>query len=271
MLREKSDDLLFIVGLDHRFDIYAEVMGHERNQPTAAELEQAATLKQLVLAALRSAVEAGLPKSQAGIWSETRIGEAVLLRARGMSLITVASVERPRVSEFQFEDALGFANRLKQLDATYAGARVHYNPMLDAPAKESNRHQLRRLSDICRSGNTDLLVELIPTAIEDELQIAGTLEGWDHPFRPSVLLDGMQELQDSGVEPDVWAIQPPLDSTAAAAVAAQAYVDDRTETGVLFVVGNDANEPVDSDRNQEAITLAARTAGVHGLVVGPAV
>lgn len=270
MPREKSDELLFILGIDHRFDVFSEVLGDDGSQPSAADLERAANLKQLVFAALRSAVESGLPKSQAGIWSETKIGEAVLLRARGMSLITVASVERPRVSEFQFEDALGFANRLKQLDATYAGARVHYNPTLDAPAKESNRHQLKRLSDICRSGNPDLLIELIPVPTEEELQVAGDREAWDRQFRPEVLIDGIRELQDSGVEPDVWVIEPPLDATAAATVSAQAHVDDRTETGVLFMVGDNPDDAIDSERVRETITLAARTPGVQGLVIGPA-
>ena len=76
-------------------------------------------------------------------------------------------------------------------------------------------------------------------------------------------------MQDAGVEPDAWAIEPPLESTAAATVAAQVHVDDRTATGMLFVVANDSSIIPNDPTHLEIVRLAARTTGVTGLLVGP--
>ncbi len=269
MPREKPDDLLFVAGVDNRIDLPAEMLGLDDGEPGAAILERAAELKGIVFAGLASAVEAGLPKSQVGLWADPGVGEAVLLRARAMAMTTVVSVERPGVTEFQFDDAIGFADRLKGLDATFAGARVRYNPAEDAAANESRRNILRRLSEICRSGGPSLLIELLVRPGADEAEAAGGYSGWETGVRPTATVQAIRDLQDAGVEPDIWALEPPLEATAAATVAAQVHVDDRAATGMLFVVGSDATMTPDDAGHNEIVRLAARTTGVTGLVIGP--
>lgn len=269
MPRKTPADLLFILAIDHRVDFPRDLLGVDEGEPNAAQLERAAHLKGIVFAGLAEAVEAGLSKSEAGIWADTHMGEAVLLRSRGMSVVTVASVERPRAREFQFEDALGFAERLKSIDATYAGARVRYNPAGDPANNESHRHKLRRLSEICRSGGPNLLIELIVMPIDDQVKEVGGYAAWESEIRPVALVQTIQELQDAGVEPDLWVVDPPLDPTTAATVAAQAHVDDRTDTGMLFLVGGDQSITLQESGHDEIVRVAARTAGVTGLLIGP--
>jgi myo-inositol catabolism protein IolC len=81
-------------------------------------------------------------------------------------------------------------------------------------------------------------------------------------------VQAIRELQDAGVEPDLWALRG-IDNPAAMATAtAQAQVDDR-KAGVLFTLGDDpSGEP---DLDQDLINLAARTPGCRGLVIGPAI
>lgn len=271
MAFERPDDALFVTGIDHRLDFAEAFLNVDSTEASAADFERAAHLKGVVFAGVAAAVEAGLPKSQAGVWADANLGEAALLRARGMSLVTVTSVERPKVTEFQFEDALGFAEALKRLDATYAGARIRYNPGEDPASNESVRHQLRRLSEICRSSGPKLLVELMITPTSQQISESGGYSGWESDARTMVMVNAVRELQDSGVEPDVWVIDPPLNPDAASTISAQMHVDDRHATGVMFLVGNDAETAPDDGSHDEVITLAARTPGVTGLLMGPAV
>ena len=87
------------------------------------------------------------------------------------------------------------------------------------------------------------------------------------------LVEGMRQLQDAGVNVGAWAAEPPLDARAAAIFAAQARVDDRANVSLLFAVcpaaksASARTRPGKNDR--EMVSLAARTAGVDGIVVGP--
>ncbi|MBM3958503.1 MAG: DUF2090 domain-containing protein [SAR202 cluster bacterium] len=262
---DAPDELLFILAADHRVDICTELLNSSPGQPSAADLERAANLKGIVFDGLTDAVEKGVPKSQAGLWTESVIGEAALLRARAMSLTTAASIERTRIAEFQLEDALGFSETLKRVAASYAAARVSYNPDGDMAANQSQRLQLKRVSEIARSEGPRLIVELnvIPNAEQ------ASAKQWERQLRPALLVQAVRELQDSGIEPHVWAFEPPMDPTAAATVVAQAFLDDRRTT-VLFTVGNDATMEPRSPVHDDVAWLAARTAGVSGLVIGPA-
>jgi myo-inositol catabolism protein IolC len=260
-----------ITAIDHRVDFLRGVVGVKGDAPSASELERAAELKGLVFAGLMAAIEAGVPKSQVGVWADLDLGEAVLLRARGMSLMTAAAVERPGTQVFHFDDVLGFSKRLRRIDATFAAARVHYNPDGDLARNKAHIHLVRRLSEICRAKGPRLLLELIVAPTEDQLNLAVGMKNWKADFEPDVLVNSIEGLQNAGIDPHVWVIDPPLNPKAAAAIAAQAHIDDRQEVGVLFAVGSgqvpDGGEPEDD----AIVELAARTPGITGLLFGPVV
>lgn len=263
------DELTFILAVDHRVDICTELLEAPPGQPSAAAMERAAQLKDIVFGALMNSVEAGVPKSQAGLWSESNIGEAALLRARAMSLKTAVSIERPRVAEFQLEDALGFATTLKRLAATYAAARVSYNPDGDISTNQSQRLQLRRITEVSRSEGPRMLLELNVSPTDEQREAGGKNGSWERQVRPALLVRAIRDLQDAGIEPHIWAFEPPMEPTAAATIVAQAFVDDR-RPAVLFAVGNDAAMEPKSPVHDDIAWLAARTTGVSGLVIGPA-
>jgi myo-inositol catabolism protein IolC len=112
---------------------------------------------------------------------------------------------------------------------------------------------------------------LIVAPTENQLNRAGGMENWKADSEPEVLVSSIQDLQNAGIDPHVWVIDPPLDPRAAATIAAQAHIDDRQDVGVLFAVGSgqvpDGNEP----RDAAIVELAARTPGITGLLFGPVV
>jgi len=257
-----------VLAVDHRIDLFTELLSASPVHPAAAERERAADLKRVVFEGLLKAVENGVPKSQAAIWTDSDLGESILLRGRGMNLNTMMSVERARVAEFRFEDALGFSERLSNLDVTYAAARVPYNPGEEPQVNEAQQRKLRRLSEISRSSGPRLTLELVMRPTQAQLDQSGSVAAWDENIRPGLIVQAIRELQDAGVEPDLWALRG-IDNPAAMATAtAQAQVDDR-KAGTLFTLGDDPSE--EPDLNQDLINLAARTPGCRGLIIGPAI
>ena len=259
--QQDQSDFLFVTAIDHRVNFVKELVGATGDSPTAADLERAAELKGIVFAGLAAAVEAGLPKSQTAVWAEPELGEAVLLRGRGMSMPTIASVERPGAGSFQLHNVLGFTERLKKLDATFAGARIIHTVDDDIAEKESHLQALRRLSEVSRSEGPPLLLELMASTRAPE---SGDITG------PEGLLESLRDLQDAGVEPAIWVFDAPANKKLVAALAAQAHLDDRNALKVLFVVGQDPKKSIATAAQEKMITLAARTPGVGGILIGPA-
>ncbi len=268
MPTDSSETPKMVLAVDHRIDLFTELLSASPVHPAAAERERAADLKRVVFEGLLKAVENGVPKSQAAIWTDSDLGESILLRGRGMNLNTMMSVERARVAEFRFEDALGFSERLSNLDVTYAAARVPYNPGEEPQVNEAQQRKLRRLSEISRSSGPRLTLELVMRPTQAQLDQSGSVAAWDENIRPGLIVQAIRELQDAGVEPDLWALRG-IDNPAAMATAtAQAQVDDR-KAGTLFTLGDDPSE--EPDLNQDLINLAARTPGCRGLIIGPAI
>ena len=264
MPTDSADTPKMVLAIDHRFDLFTELLSASPVHPTAAERERAASLKQVVFEGLLKAVENGVPKSEAAVWTDSDLGESILLRARGMNLNTMMSVERARVAEFRFEDALGFSERMSNLDVTYAAARVPYNPGEESMVNEAQQRKLRRLSEIARSSSPGLTLELIMRPTQAQLDQSGSVEAWDTDVRPSLIVQAIHELQDAGVEPDLWALRGIDNAAAMATATAQAQVDDR-KAGVLFTLGGEM------ELDQDLINLAARTPGCRGIVFGPAI
>ncbi len=261
--------LTFMAGIDHRINFCRELVG-ANGEPTADERNRAARLKTVVFNAVKRAVESGVPKSQAAVWSDSDLGEAVLLRGRGMSLLTaVSSDQRTEGGSSELSPTRGW-DVATRLDSDFAGVRVNYNPDSPRHIREQAQDNLFRLSRKCRAGNRGLLVELIASPTRRQIERTGGYE----EARTMVLLESMRQIQDAGVEPAAWVFEPPADRRAAAALAAQAHLDERYGIQVLFVVGSEPDPSDESDyptrAEEEMTTLAARTLGATGILIGPA-
>ena len=265
---------LFVLAIDHRVDLCREILGSQTEQPSADERERAAGLKQLAFEGLAQAIEGAVAKSQVAIWVDADLGEAVLLRARAMALATAVSVGRPSLDTFRLEGGAGQIEKLARLGTSYAGARVPYRQGMTREEREARLSALRVLSETCRSEGPSLLLELVVVPSENDLRDNGGNADWNERIRPLLTVEAMRELQDAGVEPSIWVVEPPEDARAAATIAGQAHVDDRVGVSVLFAVGNEPGvEHTGTDltpQERSAVETAARTTGVTGLLAGPA-
>jgi myo-inositol catabolism protein IolC len=245
---------LFFVTLDDRVDICTEILA-VTGVPTAADREQAANLKRVVFDAMTTAVENGLAKSSLALWADSDIGESVLLRAKAMSMTTASS---PGSS----------AHSLEKLNVDYTGVQLTYNPDGPEVGRKELLQRLKVVSDKARLEHIPLLIELdcIPTTTQTEMY------GSTSDARAMLLLTAIQQLQDAGVAPSIWAFEPAEDDVFTAAVVAQAHLDGSYNKVLLVVSGELAAGQVGGSLKSEetrVVRLAALTHGIDGVLIGP--
>ena len=85
---------------------------------------------------------------------------------------------------------------------------VRYNPESD---EAMNRRQAARLRDVAdyvhKSGQHFMFELLVPMTHEQSDRLEGDQHLYDHDLRPSLMMAAIKELQNAGVEPDVWKIE----------------------------------------------------------------
>lgn len=243
-----------LVALDDRVDICSEVLA-TTSEPTAAEREEAANLKRVVFDGITNAIENGLPKSSVGLWADSDLGESVLLRAKALSLTTASSPGSG-------------VNSLGRLNVDYTAVQLSLNPDGPEEARKELLERLKVVSDRARAESIPLMIELdsVPTATQVEMYGSHT------DARAMLLLMGIQQLQDAGVEPAMWAFEPAGNDAFTEAIAAQALLDDRNCLVLLSVAGELSTGRIGNDLTTSEIKtteLAARTTGISGVLIGP--
>ena len=250
-----TTDLNFILALDDRVDFCADVLSTGVSY-SAAVREEAAKLKRVVFDGVTKAIENGVHKSEIGLWVDTDLGESVLLRARAMSLTTASSPGKGTHS-------------LGKLKVDYTAVQLTLNPDGPEQARKELLTRLKTVSDRAREECVPLLLELnsLPTATQVEMY-GGRAEA-----QGMLVLMAIQQLQDAGIKPAIWALEPTQDDDVLAeAIAAQAALDDHRSMVLLVIDGYLSSGKIDTsiDRsNRRIIELAAKTTGIAGVLVGP--
>jgi|TARA_B110000438_G_scaffold44998_1_gene45052 myo-inositol catabolism protein IolC len=244
----------YFIALDDRVDLISEVLA-TNGQPTASDREQAANLKRVVFDGITTAVENGLAKSSIGLWADSDLGESVLLRAKAMELTTASSPQSGTHS-------------LSRFNVDYTAVQLTLNPDGPEEGRKELLEKLKIVSDQAREESKPLMIELdsIPNSTQIEMY------GGFSSARAMLVIMSIQQLQDAGVHPSIWAFEPAGDETFTAAITAQAHVDDRENTVLIVVAGGLADGQIGNELSQtdkNVISLAARTIGVSGVLIGP--
>jgi hypothetical protein len=261
---------MFGVAIDDRLDFCRDLVG-SANHASAAQREQAASLKGVVFDGLVKAIEAGIPKSRSWVWADVDLGEGVHLRARAMSLASGVVIRPPIMSPSMLGYVDDTIKSARRLGAGAVLVATTYNPEADIKFRKVRQKLLRRIAGRCAKSEIRLFVELMP-GLTRSRRAATQFETPDE-YATRYLVEGMRQLQDASVDVSGWVVEPPLDPKAAAVIAGQARVDDRTDVSVMFRVSSDAKSTdsrLTADLTDLRTTrLAARSPGIDGIMVGP--
>jgi myo-inositol catabolism protein IolC len=255
---------LYILPFDHRGSFlsgmfgWAGALGPEQSaQITAA--------KRVIYDGLMAAVAGGVDKDKAGILVDEHFGSDILLDAKRAGLITCAPVEKSGQDEFDFEFGDDFQRHIEAFAPTFCKVLVRYNPDHDAAMNRRQAVRLRRLSDYLGGGpSSRFMFELLVPATAAQLEVVGRdVHAYDCNVRPALMLRAIRELQETGVEPDVWKVEGLEQRSDCERIVAMARRDGRSRVSCI-VLGHGEDE----EHVRTWLRAAAGVPGFIGFAVG---
>jgi myo-inositol catabolism protein IolC len=249
---------LYILPFDHRGSFQTGMFGW-KGALSQEQTAQIAAAKQVIYDGLKTAVAAGVPKDHAGILVDEQFGAAILQDAATHGYVTAAPAEKSGQDEFDFEYGDDFARHIEAFHVTFCKVLVRYNPASEKRANARQAERLRRLSEYLHRTDRKYMFELLVPATPDQLQhVGGNRQRYDLEQRPALMVSAIRELQEAGVEPDIWKIEGLDRREDCLQVAETARRDGRGEVGCI-VLGRGEDE-------SHVHTWLATAAGVPGFI-----
>jgi 5-dehydro-2-deoxygluconokinase len=225
---------------------------------------QIAAAKQVIYDGFKAAVAAGVAKERAGILVDEQFGGAILRDAATHGYVTAAPAEKSGQDEFDFEYGDDFPQHIETFNVTFCKVLVRYNPEGDKDMNARQTQRLRRLSEYLHQADRKYMFELLVPATPEQLQqVGGDRKRYDLERRPLLMVRAIRDLQEAGVEPDIWKIEGLDCREDCLHVAETARRDGRSDVGCI-VLGRGEDEA----HVHTWLTTAAGVPGFIGFAVG---
>jgi len=264
MINIGFDKPLYILPFDHRGSFQTQMFGWIGTL-TADQTAQIAATKQMIYDAFKAAVAAGVPKEKAGILVDEQFGSAILRDAGAHGYVTSCPVEKSGQEEFDFEYGEEFEKHIEAFHPTFCKVLVRYNPEGEKALNRRQSARLRRLSDYLHGQTLSLFMfELLVPPEKAQLErVKGDKGEYDRALRPHLMVQAIEELQKSRVEPDVWKIEGLDRREDCAKIVAAARGGGRTRVGCIILGRGE-----DDTKVRAWLTTAAAVPGFIGFAVG---
>jgi myo-inositol catabolism protein IolC len=255
---------LYILPFDHRGS-FESGMFHWHGALTDAQTEQIATAKRVIYDGFKAALAAGVPVANAGILVDEQFGAAILHDAAAHGFLFACPAEKSGQEDFEFEYGSDFAAHIEAFHPTFSKVLVRYNPGGDAALNRQQAARLKQLSDYLQTTSRSLFMfELLVPAEKAQLDsVGGDKSKYDLEVRPPLMIQAIQELQDAGVEPDIWKIEGLDRREDCEKIVVAARRNGRERVGCI-ILGRGENE----QKVREWLSIAATVPGFIGFAVG---
>lgn len=258
------DKPLYILPFDHRGSFQHRLFGWA-GILTAEQTAEIEAAKGIIYGGFQTALDRGVPEEKAGILVDEQFGSTILRDARSRGYITACPAEKSGQAEFDFEYGEGFARHIESIHPTFCKVLVRYNPAGDRDLNQRQARRLRRLSDYLHgSGSSKFMFELLVPAEKSQLdRLNGDRRAYDVEVRPHLMVGAMKELQDAGVEPDIWKIEGLDRRTDCQRIVAAARRDGRENVGCILLGRGE-----DGKKVHDWLVTASSVSGFIGFAVG---
>lgn len=258
------DKPLYVLPFDHRGSFQTKMFGW-KGALTPAQTAEIAAAKQVIYDAFKTAVHDGVPEHKAGILTDEQFGSTILRDATAHHYTTACCVEKSGQDEFDFEYGEDFARHIEAFRPTFSKVLVRYNVEGNRALNARQSARLKRLSGYLHSQSGPLFMfELLVPAERSQLErMNGDQKAYDTYLRPELMVRAIQELQDAGVEPDVWKIEGLECRADCEQVVSAARRGGRDRVGCIILGRGEDDEKV-----HEWLTTAAAVPGFIGFAVG---
>src|SRR3954453_588486 len=258
------DGKLYILAFDHRGSFQKKMFGIE-GDPTPEETDIISDAKKLIFEGMEKAVERGLDAKSAGVLVDEQFGSDIpeLAAKHGLSLTMPA--EKSGQDEFDFQFGDDFPAHIEKYDLLATKVLVRYNPDGDPEMNERQTERLKRLADWLHENDRKFLFELLVPAEDSQLeQVDGDTDRYDAELRPELMRRAIEELQDFGIEVDVWKIEGVDSREDAEMLAEQTRKGGGRENVKSVLLGRGASD----DKVEHWLQQAAGVDGFVGFAIG---
>ena len=255
---------LFILPFDHRSSFLKKMFEVEGRAPTDEEIEKVKKAKEIIYQGFKKALSQGIPRESSAILVDEQFGDELLRDAHENGFIVILTTEKSGQKEFDFEYGDEFDQHIKKYNPTFIKALVQYNPEGEKELNARQREKLALLTKFAHENGYKLLIEpLIPATVEQLAKFGGDPGRYDQEARPFLTSRVIAEMQEAGVDPDVWKLEGMARAEDYQMAVKQARVDGRDNVGIV-ILGRAAEASV----VENWLKVGARVPGVIGFAIG---
>jgi myo-inositol catabolism protein IolC len=259
------DGKLYILAFDHRGSFQKKWFGLG-DEITQEDTDRITDAKTLIYEGLELALQQGAEPSVTGALVDEQFGGDVPERAKEHGIKLAMPVEKSGQNEFDFQYGDDFGAHIEKFDPDFSKVLVRYNP--DDPDTEMNDRQLgrlKRLADWLHENDRKFLFELLVPATDAQLeQAGGDTDRYDSELRPDLMRRAIADIQDAGIEVDIWKIEGVDERSDCETLAQQTRSGDGREGVVCVLLGRGASD----DKVDHWLRQAAPVDGFVGFAIG---
>jgi myo-inositol catabolism protein IolC len=258
------DHPLYIQPFDHRGSFQTKLFGWQ-SPLSDAQTAEIADAKRVIYDGFLAALAGGIPKEKAAILVDEQFGSAILHDAASDDIACACPAEKSGRAEFDFEYGEDFASHIEIFDPTFCKVLVRYNPQGNPALNERQAARLKGLSDFLTKRNRSLFMFelLVPPEKEQLDKVKGDKRLYDLEVRPRLMVEAIHQLQDAGVEPDLWKVEGLDRRGDCKEIVAAARVGGRERVSCIVLGRGEDDQKV---RNW--LSVAGSVPGFVGLAIG---
>jgi myo-inositol catabolism protein IolC len=258
------DGKLYILAFDHRGSFQKNMFGID-GDPTPEEIETIADAKRLIFEGMLEAVARGAQAGATGVLVDEQFGSNIPEHAREHGLKLAMPVEKSGQHEFDFEYGDDFAAHIELYNPDFSKVLVRYNPDDDPVMNERQLGRLKRLADWLHANGRKFLFELLVPATDGQLEtVGGDADRYDDELRPELMRRAITDIQEFGIEVDIWKIEGVDAREDDVMLAEQARSGAGREGVTCVVLGRGAS----TEKVEQWLEAAATVDGFIGFAIG---
>jgi myo-inositol catabolism protein IolC len=258
------DGKLYILAFDHRGSFQKQMFGIQ-GEPTPEQTEMIADAKRLIFEGMLEAVSRGAQASATGVLVDEQFGSDIPERAHERGLKLAMPVEKSGQNEFDFQYGADFGTHILSFDPDFSKVLVRYNSDDDPVMNKRQLGRLNELADWLHAHERKFLFELLVPGTDDQLaQVAGDADRYDAELRPELMRRAIVDIQEFGIEVDIWKIEGVDDRDDAVMLVEQARSGEGRQGVTCVVLGRGAS----TAKVEQWLEAAATVEGFVGFAIG---
>src|SRR3954468_15556455 len=258
------DGKLFILAFDHRGSFQKKMFGIE-GDPDDEQTRTISDAKHLIYEGLLKAAEQGAPREAVGCLVDEQFGGTFAPEAKKQGFKLAMPVEKSGQNEFDFEYGDQFGEHIERFDPDFSKVLVRYNPDDDEDMNRRQSERLKELGDWLHEHDRKYLFELLVPATDEQLEsVGGDSDRYDAELRPELMRRAIEQIQDFGIEVDVWKIEGVESQEDAEMLIRQTRSGEGREGVTSVLLGRGASD----EKVDQWLQMAAPVEGFIGFAIG---